>query len=63
MLACILITRKAGSASRRRAGFIDQYSKFYTREEAMILVKANGQPFNKERNGKPVNELFSEGVW
>jgi hypothetical protein len=44
-------------------GFIDQYGDFHTREEAMKIVKANGQPFNAERNGNPENQLFSEGLY
>lgn len=44
-------------------GFIDQFGKFYTHEEAMLVVKENGQPFNAERNGCPENLLFSEGLY
>ena len=44
-------------------GFIDQWGRFYTREEAMAAVKANGQPFNIERNGGQDRELFSEGLY
>ena len=43
-------------------GFIDQFGDFLTREEAMAIVKENGQPFNIERNrGDTV--LFSEGLY
>lgn len=44
-------------------GFIDQWGRFYTREEAMEAVKASGQPFNLERNGGQDKELFSEGLY
>jgi len=42
-------------------GFIDQFGDFLTREEAMQIVKENGQPFNKERNGCN-KDLYSEGI-
>lgn len=43
-------------------GFIDQFGKFYSRAEAMLVVKENGQPFNAERNViKGV--LYSEGLY
>ena len=44
-------------------GFIDQWGRFYTREEAMACVKDSGQPFNKERNGDNDRELYSEGLY
>lgn len=44
-------------------GFVDQFNRFYSREEAMQLVKSNGQPFNNERNGGSETELFSEGLY
>jgi hypothetical protein len=43
-------------------GFIDQFGKFLTREEAMIIIKKSGQPFDIERNGDD-NLLFSEGLY
>jgi len=43
-------------------GFINQFGDFLTREEAMKIVKENGQPFNIERNGGDVS-LFSEGLY
>ncbi len=43
-------------------GFIDQFGDFLTRKEAMEIVKKNGQPFDKERNGGDVY-LFSEGLY
>lgn len=44
-------------------GFIDQWGRFYTREEAMKAIKESGQPFNIERNGGQDKELFSEGLY
>ena len=43
-------------------GFIDQFGDFLTREEAMLIVKKNGQRFDIERNGGDV-ALFSEGLY
>lgn len=43
-------------------GFIDQFGDYLTREEAMQIVKDNGQPFDIESNrGDKV--LFSEGLY
>lgn len=44
-------------------GFINSLGEFRTREEAMNIVKGNGQPFNKERNGGSDKILFSEGLY
>ncbi len=44
-------------------GFIDQYGKFLTREEAMAMVKSNGQAFDLERNGGSDDKLYSEGLY
>lgn len=46
-----------------KQGFIDQFGGFYDREEAMIIVKASGQPFNIERNGGSNKVLYSEGLY
>jgi hypothetical protein len=43
-------------------GFIDQFGDFLTREDAMQIVKDNGQPFDIERNGGDTS-LFSEGLY
>jgi hypothetical protein len=43
-------------------GFINQFGEFLTREEAMRIVKENGQPFDKDRNGDD-KELYSEGLY
>lgn len=44
-------------------GFIDQFGRFYTREEAMKVVKENGQPFNADRQGGQDEILYSEGLY
>lgn len=44
-------------------GFIDQWGQFWSCKEAMDIVKANGQPFDKKRNGDQDDELFSEGLY
>lgn len=43
-------------------GFINQFGEFRDRKEALAIVKANGQPFDPERNGSD-DELFSEGLY
>lgn len=44
-------------------GFTDQHGKFYTREQAMLIVKENGQSFDIERNGGQDIKLYSEGLY
>jgi len=44
-------------------GFIDQFGKFLTREEAFQVVKNNGQPFDSKRNGGSKIKLYSEGLY
>lgn len=44
-------------------GFVDQYGRYYSREDAMAAVKANGQSFDLERNGGHDGWLFSEGLY
>ena len=58
-----LLQDQLGRGKNEEQGFIDQYRQFYTREQAMELVKSNGQPFDFNRNGHQDEELFSEGVW
>lgn len=58
-----LLQDQLGRRKDEEQGFIDQYRQFYTREQAMELVKSNGQPFDFNRNGHQDEELFSEGVW
>ena len=43
-------------------GFINQFGEFLTREEALHIVKENGQLFDEKRNGSKT-ELFSEGLY
>ncbi len=51
------------NSSKWEKGFIDQFGDFLTREEAMEIVKANGQPFDIERNGGSDRTLYSEGLY
>ncbi len=44
-------------------GFIDQWGRFYNRIDAMAVVRNNNQPFNRERNGGSLDELFSGGLY
>lgn len=43
-------------------GFIDQFGNYYTRAQALQVVKTNGQNFNLRRNGS-LDILFSEGLY
>lgn len=43
-------------------GFIDQWGRFYSREDALQVVKDSGQPFNQERNVSKT-KLYSEGLY
>ena len=43
-------------------GFIDQYGKFYNREDAYKLVQLNGQTFDTKRNTSKT-KLYSEGLY
>lgn len=42
-------------------GFIDQFGKFYTREEAWVIAEANGQIIR--RVGGDDGKLFSENLY
>lgn len=53
--------REGSTAHLFDQGFIDQWGRFYQRDEAMEAVKASGQPFNAERQGGITHELYSEG--
>jgi len=55
-------TKPSDPGERWEQGFIDQFGDFLTREEAMQIVKENGQPFNIERN-RGDTYLFSEGLY
>ncbi len=50
-------------SSKFEQGFINQFGEFLTREDAMEVVKENGQPFDIERNGGSDKELYSEGLY
>ncbi len=43
-------------------GFVDQFGKFYNREEALKVAKDAGQDIDFERNGS-TTELYSEGLY
>ena len=49
-------------APEAEEGFIDQFGKFLTRDEAMAIVRENGQRFDIKRNGGDAF-LFSEGLY
>lgn len=53
---------RAYQCSMSEQGFIDQWGRFYTREDAFKIVQKNGQPFNAERNVSTI-ALFSEGLY
>ena len=53
---------KTKPLSQWEQGFIDQFGDFLTREEAMQIVKDNGQPFDIDRN-RGDSVLFSEGLY
>lgn len=42
-------------------GFINQFAEFLTREEALEVAKASGQPLNLDYCSG--NKLFSEGLY
>lgn len=44
-------------------GFVDQFGRFWSREQAMQIVKDNKQPFDLERNGGNDAVLYSEGLY
>ena len=41
-------------------GFVDQYDRFWTREEAAEIVTLNGQPLREPLRGR---QLFSEDLY
>ena len=64
---CDSVMRKQAEAAgmtltMAEQGFINQFGEFLTREEAMEIVKENGQPFNIKRNNGD-SYLFSEGLY
>jgi len=54
---------KPNGGSGWEQGFINQFGEFLNRQEAMIVVKASGQPFNAKRNGGNGKDLYSEGIY
>lgn len=54
------ITGKRKPLSNAVQGFIDQRGKFWTRGEACVIARDNGQI--KKKTG-PENELFSEDIY
>lgn len=46
-----------------KQGFIDQYGRFYNRQDAMKIVLHNGQPFDALRNSGNGKDLYSEGLY
>jgi len=48
--------------TKSEQGFIDQFCRFYNRQEAYDIVQKNGQPFDAERN-TIIGELYSEGLY
>lgn len=60
---CNTADRLGVDGGSEEQGFIDSHGEFHNRVEAMKIVKANGQPFNKERNGDQDDELYSEGLY
>lgn len=48
---------------RDAQGFIDQFGNYYTRAQAMAVIRFNGQPYRHERNGSATDELTSEGIY
>lgn len=44
-------------------GFFDQFSRYYTREEAMVLAKQNGQIIVPEYQMLSLTALHSEDLW
>ena len=48
---------------RDAQGFIDQFGNYYTRAQAMQIIRFNGQPYTHKRNGEATDELTSEGIY
>jgi hypothetical protein len=57
------IKRAGLSPLTHEQGFIDQWGRYYTREEAMDVVLVSGQPFDAKRNSGNGEMLFSEGLY
>lgn len=57
LLACPLVH------AHFEQGFIDQWGKFYNRQDAMKVVLESGQPFDAKRNSGNGENLYSEGLY
>lgn len=44
-------------------GFVDQYSNYWTREQALFIAKSAGQIGIIREKGWPADELFSEDLY
>ena len=44
-------------------GFVDQYGKFMTREEALLVAEAEGQINERRPKTSPATSLFSEDLY
>ena len=44
-------------------GFIDQFGRFYEREEAMLLARANNQIIVPDHQMRSLTALHSEDLW
>ncbi len=49
--------------TRASEGFIDQFTRFYNRKEAMMLAKQNGQIIVPDHQMLSLTDLHSEDVW
>lgn len=54
---------KAMKDDKCEQGFVDQFGRFYSRKQAMDLVKSTGQKIDLNRNGGDGSELYSEGLY
>ncbi len=57
------ISEATGFPIQWEQGFIDHLGNFHNRQEALKIVKANGQPLNVQRNGGNGEDLYSEGLY
>jgi len=64
--AMISQMRSAGLSQKEMAraeqGFIDQYDRFWSREEALAIMKQTGQPIRYD-DARSMTELFSENLY
>lgn len=57
------ILDNSGMAYGENQGFIDQYSNYWTRREALIIATAANQINVRRRKSFPEDELFSEDLY